>query len=84
MPPRHHCAYAPLQSMEQLITEKRQPPEGCGEDRWVRYRSRLMDRTKMTDWSLVDVSGAELPVELLLPGARYVLSGVLQDGGSRL
>lgn len=73
---------APPQTVEELVTEKRQVPQQGGEPKWVRSTSVLMNETKTTEWSLADGSGAEMPIEL--NGGDWLLSRVMQHGGDRL
>ncbi|PRW57591.1 mitochondrial ubiquitin ligase activator of NFKB 1 [Chlorella sorokiniana] len=75
---------AVVQAVELLVTEKRQRTEDGGELRWVRRTSLLMEETRSTAWSLVDGSGAELPIELPQRGRKGLLEGVLENGGDRL
>lgn len=67
----------PLQTVELLITERRRRQEG-------RHASVLNKEMQSTEWSLVDGSGAELPIEMRLHGGRRLLSAVMRPSCDRL
>ena len=76
--------HLPLQTVELLVTERRRRREGGSEPQWVRHASVLNKEIQSTEWSLVDGSGAELPIEMPLHGGRRLLSAVMRPSCVRL